>query len=58
MWRGNRRNENTTVCLIDSIENIFTNYIPIYIVFSSYPSLASPYAILAHFRNRLTFRHL
>ena len=34
---GERRNENTTVCLIGSIENIFTNYTPIYTVFSVEP---------------------
>ena len=34
---GERRNENTTFRLIGSIENIFTNYTPIYTVFSVDP---------------------
>ena len=32
-----RQNENTTFRLIGSIENIFTNYTPIYTVFSAEP---------------------
>lgn len=55
---GERRNENTTFRLIGSIENIFTNYTPIYTVFSAELWLASKYAILARFCNRLSFRYL
>ena len=34
---GERRNENTTFRLVGTIENIFTNYTPIYTVFSAEP---------------------